>query len=124
MARTLRRNQQKKAEREALEFKNTSPFVPIQHILQGINKRSKIQADSGNYSKKFNDLYSLLSNENLLIQAYGNIPRNKGSLTPGIHSETVDEMSLGKIRTIASKLKGNTYNFQKLRRKWIKKQKK
>jgi len=73
--------------------------------------------------RKFDDLYSLLYNETLLIQTYGNIQRNKGSLTPGISNETVDSMSLKKIKGIAMKIKSGKFKFAPIRRKFIKKMK-
>jgi retron-type reverse transcriptase len=73
--------------------------------------------------EKFDDLYTLLCKPSLLIQAYGNIKGNKGSLTPGVNQETVDRMSLEKINKIAEELKTNKFKFNKVKRIWIPKPK-
>ena len=78
--------------------------------------------EKSEFKKKFDDLYSLLQNENLVIQAYGNIKRNNGSLTLGVNSQTIlsiDKMSLNKIKNLAKELKSGTYKFSRLTRKWI-----
>lgn len=76
--------------------------------------------NSGQEIRKLNDLlHSLLSNQSFLIQAYGNIQRKKGSLTPGVNPETVDEMSLTKIQEISKEMKTGTFKFNRLRRKMI-----
>jgi group II intron reverse transcriptase/maturase len=119
----LEEKRRRKEARENLASEMIASFAPIVNILQGINRRSKTLVDSGKTNEKFKDLYSLLSNQNLLIQAYGNIQRNKGSLTPGVNLETIDEMSLKKIEKISNDIKNRNYKFKRLRRKWIEKQK-
>lgn len=109
--RTVRR---KKQEQEQSFF-----MKPIQNIVQGIFKRSKTMVKLGHCYRKFDDLYSLLYKESLLIQAYGNIKGNKGSLTPGTNAETVDSMSMRKIQRLALKLKQGKFKFKLIRRKWI-----
>jgi group II intron reverse transcriptase/maturase len=115
--------QERSRKKKELQTEMTIPFLPIQHILQGINRRSRAQTNMGKEIHKFNDLHSLLSKESLLIQAYGNIQRNKGSLTPGVNPETVDAMSLAKIKKISEEIKTGTFKFNKLRRKMVVKQK-
>lgn len=115
--------QERAERRKQLKEEMTLPFRPIQHILQGINRRSRDQINNKQTQKKFNDLYNLLSNENQLIQAYGNIQRNKGSLTPGVNPETVDAMSMKKIQEITNEIKQGKFHFNRLRRKWITKPK-
>lgn len=77
------RASEKAQQKEALKAQMSRPFIPITNILQGINSRSQIMIRTKRFDNKFKDLYSLLSNPNLLIQAYGNIQRNKGSLRGG-----------------------------------------
>lgn len=106
---------------QKLELKNqyTKKMIGVQKILTGITNRSRMMLKDPTQFKTFDDMYSLLCNENLLIQAYGNIQKNKGSLTPGIDLETVDNMSLQKIKLIAKQLKDNTFTFSRTKRKWI-----
>jgi len=94
-------------------------FTGIKNILNGIFKRSKLMITKKLEFKKFDDLYSLLHNENLLIQAYGNIRTNKGSLTSGINNETIDAMSMQRIQNISQELKENKFTFKPSRRKYI-----
>lgn len=92
-------------------------------MIQGIKKRSKNQGKSNHNIQKFNDLENLLSNENLLIQSYGNIQRNKRTLTLGRKPETLDEMNLKKIQEISKERKTGTFWLNRLRRKMGGKQK-
>src|SRR5206468_3748804 len=46
------------------------------------------------------ELYRQMFNPQLYLLAYGRIYANKGAMTPGTTQETVDGMSLGKIRRI------------------------
>ncbi len=50
--------------------------------------------ERGKKGQPLERVYRLLFNRELYLMAYGKIYRNKGSLTKGSTSETVDEMSL------------------------------
>jgi retron-type reverse transcriptase len=52
-----------------------------------------------------------------------NIQRKKGSLTPGVDPNTVDSISLEKIKKISSDIRLGTFTFSRVRRKWIPKMK-
>jgi hypothetical protein len=118
MAKDKKKKSSEKFQRkQELKAQMSQPFAPITNILQGINRRSRTMIQTNCFDKKFKDLYTLLANPNLLIQAYGNIQRNKGSLTPGISPETIDEMSLNKINKISQDIKQKKYKFHKLRSK-------
>ncbi len=64
-------------------------------------------------------VYRQLYNEHLYVSAYSRLYRNEGALTPGASSETVDGMSLGKIRTIIEQLRTETYRWSPVRRHYI-----
>lgn len=119
MSKRIGRDKLEKADKKQIKAEMIRMMTPIQNIIQGISRRSLDIVDKVKTFKKFDDLYNLLSNENLLIQAYGNIRRNKGSLTPGINTETVDEISLQRIRNLTIEIKLGNYKFSRLRRKWI-----
>jgi retron-type reverse transcriptase len=108
-----------------LEVKYTNLIKPTANILKGISKRSHEYAGKSDLAtkEKFSDLYNLLTMESLLIQAYGNIKSNKGSLTPGVSTETIDGMSLRKIKKLANDIKEGKFRFSRVRRVWIQKQK-
>lgn len=109
----------------ATEQRYTALIKPVANILKGIQKKSKenCKLQQTTDKEKFDDLYTLLCKPSLLIQAYGNIKGNKGSLTPGVNQETVDRMSLEKINKIAEELKTNKFKFNKVKRIWIPKPK-
>lgn len=69
--------------------------------------------------KPFDHLYKLLTKQELLIQAFGNIQKNKPSLTPGTDPSTADAYSLEKIKKLARELELGEFRFSDIRRKWI-----
>src|SRR5258708_20162820 len=64
-------------------------------------------------------LYRQLFNPQLYLLAYGRRYSNKGAMTPGPDSETVDGMSLGKIGRIIDSLRHERYRFKPVRRTYI-----
>lgn len=64
-------------------------------------------------------IYRQLWNENLYVSAYSRLYANDGALTPGVTSETVDEMSLAKIRRIIERISTETYRWTPVRRQEI-----
>jgi retron-type reverse transcriptase len=65
------------------------------------------------------ELYRQLFNPQLYLLAYGRIYANQGAMTPGVNAETVDGMSLGKIRRIIDALRHERYRFSPVKRVWI-----
>jgi len=65
------------------------------------------------------DVYRQLFNPLLFLRAYGRIARNAGALTPGSTAETVDGMSLEKIRAIIALLRQERYRWRPVRRTFI-----
>ena len=55
-------------------------------------------------------VYRQLYNINLYLTAYGRIYRNAGAMTPGVTEETVDAMSVEKIRDIIAAVRRNDTN--------------
>jgi len=66
-------------------------------------------------------IYRELFNPELYLLAYGKIYRNQGAMTPGVTTETVDGMSLEKIRTIIEALRQERYQWTPVRRTYIEK---
>ena len=64
-------------------------------------------------------LYRQLYNRNLYLRAYGKLYANKGAMTPGVTSETVDGMSLAKIDGIIDALRKESYRWTPVRRTYI-----
>jgi group II intron reverse transcriptase/maturase len=65
------------------------------------------------------ELYRQLFNPQMYLLAYGRIYSNKGAMTPGVTQETVDGMSLGKIRRIIDAMRHERYRFKAARRTYI-----
>ena len=65
------------------------------------------------------DFYRQLRNPEWFLQAYGKIYRNDGAMTPGATTETVDAMSLKKIRAIIDRLNREAYRWTPVRRTYI-----
>ena len=53
--------------------------------------------ERGQHGLPLERLYRQLFNRDLYLRAYGKLYRNKGAMTPGATTETVDGMSLAKI---------------------------
>src|SRR5205807_5713917 len=66
-------------------------------------------------------VYRLLFNRDLYLMAYGKLYRNKGALTPGSTTETVDAMSLAKMDAIIEALRHERYRWTPVRRLYIEK---
>lgn len=64
-------------------------------------------------------LYRQLYNEQLFISAYSRLYRNDGALTPGATTETIDGVSLSKVRNIIEAIRTETYRWTPVRRTYI-----
>ena len=81
-------------------------------ILAIIRKR-------GQHQLPVQDIYRLLYQRDLYLQAYGKLYRNKGAMTEGSTPETVDAMSLEKIDTIITLLRNERYRWTPVRRVYV-----
>jgi group II intron reverse transcriptase/maturase len=77
--------------------------------------------DRGRRGLPLEDVYRQLFNPGLYLKAYGKIYRNAGAMTRGVTAETVDGMSLEKIRRIIELLKSERYRWAPVRRAYIEK---
>jgi retron-type reverse transcriptase len=64
-------------------------------------------------------LYRQLFNPQWYLMAYGKLYSNQGAMTPGVDSETVDGMALGKIDRIIDALRHERYRFKPVKRVYI-----
>ena len=69
--------------------------------------------------KQVKNVYNLLLNEDLFITAHKKISKNKGAMTKGIDSETLDEYSMNIIRDTILQLKNHSFQFKPSRREYI-----
>lgn len=65
------------------------------------------------------DVYRQLYNPELYLNSYGRIYRNDGATTKGATEETVDGMSLEKIRRIIEEIRNERYRWTPVRRTYI-----
>lgn len=89
-------------------------FKKISNIINNINNRSINDPNA-----KFDNLYSLLSKPELLIQSVGNLRANQGASTPGTSSETLAGISISKIQNLALCFKNKSFKFSPYRRIYI-----
>jgi retron-type reverse transcriptase len=75
--------------------------------------------ERGKRSLPLERLYRQLFNPQLFLLAYGKLYPNKGAMTPGVDNETVDGMTLGKIRRVIDALRHERYRFRPARRVYI-----
>jgi len=65
------------------------------------------------------DVYKHLLDPEMYLKAYGKIYRNDGAMTPGVTKETVDSMSLEKIKNIVHFVNFERYRWTPVRRVYI-----
>jgi group II intron reverse transcriptase/maturase len=75
--------------------------------------------ERGKKALPLDDLYRQLFNPELYLKAYGHIYRNKGAMTKGLTSETVDGMSLDRINRLIAELRDETFRWTPARRVYI-----
>lgn len=67
------------------------------------------------------NIYRMLYQRDLYLQAYGKLYRNDGAMTKGATNETVDSMSMSKIENLIEQLKFERYRWTPVRRTYINK---
>jgi group II intron reverse transcriptase/maturase len=80
-----------------------------EQILQAIRKLGVQRAP-------LTRVYRALYSEDLYLAAYNKIYRNQGAMTPGSENDTVDGMSLKRIRRIIEELRCERFRFKPARR--------
>lgn len=83
-------------------------------------KYLKIVQTRGQHGLQLERVFRNILNEELFLIAYSKISTNKGVLTTGVDKEdSVDGMSIERIRAIIDSLKNGTYKAKPVRRKFI-----
>jgi group II intron reverse transcriptase/maturase len=75
--------------------------------------------ERGRQGLPLEDIYRQLYNPDLYLRAYARLYSNKGAMTKGTTSETVDGMTLGKIEQIIDDLRQERYRWTPVRRIYI-----
>jgi len=87
--------------------------------MQNAETVLSVLRERGKKGLPLDELYRQLFNPQLYLLAYGRIYSNDGAMTPGATPETVDGMSLGKIRAIIEQVRHERYRFSPARRIYI-----
>lgn len=81
--------------------------------------KNLILADRGRRGLTLERVYRELYDENRYLNCYGRLYPNEGAMTPGVTPETVDRMSLEKIRRIISTLRDGSFTWAPAKRAYI-----
>ena len=81
----------------------------------------EIVHERGKRGLPLENVYRMPYNPHLYMMAYGRLYRNKGAMTPGITDETVDGMTLEKIRLIIESIRHEQYRWIPVKRVYIQK---
>lgn len=84
-------------------MQNANPILQAMHKL-------------GEQRQPLTRVYRSLYSEEVFLVAYNKLYRNQGALTPGTENDTVDGMSLKRIRTIIADLRCERFRFRPARR--------
>jgi hypothetical protein len=101
-----------KKRKALLEYYEKNVFKEMK-TLNAMAKKSAMKLDP-----VFDDIFKLLCDKGILLQAMGNVSGSKGALTERTHLDkrTVDGSSLELILEIMEELKKGTFKFKPLRR--------
>jgi retron-type reverse transcriptase len=75
-----------------------------------------IVQERGKKGLHLEDVYRRLFNPDLYLKGYGRLYRNAGAMTRGVTEETVDGMSLAKIKAIIELLRDERFRWTPVRR--------
>jgi group II intron reverse transcriptase/maturase len=75
--------------------------------------------ERGTHGLPLERVYRLLFNRSLYLRAYAKLYPNKGAMTPGSTTETIDGMSLAKIDQIIDAIRHERYRWTPVRRVFI-----
>lgn len=85
-------------------------------MMRSAATRLDIIRQRGQRGLPVTDAYRLLYQRDLSLRAYGKLSRNRGAMTPGSTSETVDGMSLEKLATLIDALRHERDRWTPVRR--------
>ena len=94
-------------------MENVRDMRDPENVLNSLSKHS------GNSNYKFEKLYRVLFNEEMFYVAYQNIYSKVGNMTAGADGETIDGMSIERIRQLIDILKNEAYQPAPSKRAYI-----
>ena len=83
------------------------------YVLKSLEEKANVR----NY--KYERLYRNLYNPEFYLLAYANIAKSQGSMTQGVDGQTLDNMSLPRIKRIIESIRNKTYQPKPAKRKYI-----
>ena len=109
--------------RKGPSSKATSDFMLSgwKSVKVGLNKIDKQVLEYINTGKRIEGLSNLLRNPKFLIASYSKIKSNKGVITPGLNSETLDGIKLEWFEKAAESIVNGSYSFEPIRRRFVSK---
>jgi retron-type reverse transcriptase len=87
--------------------------------MQNADTLLAIISERGKRGLPLERVYRMLFRPDLYLRAYGKIYPNAGAMTAGTTPETVDGMSMEKIRRIIEAVKSERYRWTPVRRVYI-----
>lgn len=82
-------------------------------------RKDAIHQDRGKLGRKLERVYRELYDLDRFMQAYAKLYRNNGAMTPGVTDETVDGMSVEKMKAIILSLQDGTFQWKPTKRVYI-----
>ena len=73
----------------------------------------------GKNNQKLKRLYRQLYNPEFYMMAYAKLYPNRGALTPGINTETIDGMSINKIHSLIEEIRYERFQWTPVKRTYI-----
>lgn len=101
----------KELNKKRIELNEQLSCPPIFKTIKSIAKKATNQPEA-----KFDDLYSIIYNKDVLYEAFARLKKNKGIFTKGTTNTTADQISQELINTIHTSLKTKTFKFTPIRR--------
>lgn len=96
--------------KDLINKKEIKPFKQLYRISNNIKN---------NENTIISEIYRIIQHPQILIRAYGNIAKNKGTMAKGIDKRTIDRFSINHIYYLHNQLKNKTYKPSPVRRVWI-----
>jgi group II intron reverse transcriptase/maturase len=82
-------------------------------------RKDAIHQERGRLGHKLQRVYRELYDLDRFLQAYAKLYRNDGAMTPGVTNETVDGMSVEKIKAIIQSLQDGSFSWKPTERVYI-----
>jgi retron-type reverse transcriptase len=84
-----------------------------------VSRRLEALATISQQGKPINGLFRLMQTPLLWYEAYANLYANKGAITAGVDTTTLDGFSEERVTAIITRLKTGTYRFRPTRRTYV-----